>query len=265
MSSKFLSARNADRTNSWERFLYIGRSTSATNLQRQQQDDDAWIAISSRIDRISVFSRLALLAAVVDVTETPHQIQLILYRPISLTTLLEVCNKWTLANAGDIVCLFDHESYLEVKRPGRHSFYRPISGNIAALCIKPEAFIFRPQSTSTTAYIPPLRNGKWCDGRVIVADGVDVSGTRQTLEMILDYPGRKSEPGNDLCHVPRSKIRLECPSYVLDLVTETVSCWWSRLNHALIYADSPWNVKDSRLSKVASVRLQCRTARSNYS
>jgi hypothetical protein len=172
-----------------------------------------------------VFSRLALLAAVVDVTETPHQIQLILYRPISMTTLLKVCNKWTLANAEDIVGLFCHDSYLEVKRQGRPSFYPPISGIIADLCIKPEAYIFRPQSISPTADIQPIRKGQWCGGRVVIADEVDVTGIRQTLKMIFDYPGRKSEPGNDFCHVSRSTIRLECSSYVLDLVTETVSCW----------------------------------------
>jgi hypothetical protein len=206
-------AWTVNRTNNWERFFYVGRSSSATHPQEQKQGDDAWISISSRIDRISVFSRLALLAAVVDVTETPHQIQLILYRSISLTTLLEVSNKWTLAGAGDIVGLFTRESYMG-------SVYRPVLGNIDALVIKAGAYVSPPECTR---YTHPMRNVKWCNGRVVIVDEVDVIGIKQTLELMFNYPGRLGEPGNDLCHVSRSKIALECSSYVLDLVTETVS------------------------------------------
>jgi hypothetical protein len=170
-----------------------------------------------------VFSRLVLLT-IVDVTERPHQLKLVLLRPISLTTLLTVCNGWTSASATDLVGLFGQDPYLEEKRLGLPCPQRPFMGIITDLLISSGAYVWRDAARGATHEIREQKSW-WCKGKVFIADEVDMNGIKETLAMMFDdYPGRAGEPiGGNVLGQPRSSISLECSSSVLDLVPETVS------------------------------------------
>jgi hypothetical protein len=171
---------------------------------------------------MSVFPRLIVLA-VVDVRKTPHRIQLVLYRPINLATLLEVCNKWTSGIATDIVSLFGRTSKLSgvsAKEPGLD---RPASMDVNDLLIKKGAYVSRPGDKDNLAYSYPAKVSSWCRATVHIEEDSDIMGIKETLGILFDYPGRAGEPSDRSCRNPRSSIDFECSSSVLALLPEAVS------------------------------------------
>lgn len=232
-----------------DRFLFLEEWIPLAESLDEEQENTLWTDITSRVEGISMFSHLAFLA-VVDVTETPERLQIMLFRPIYISTLLEICNERTSANASDIVGLFGQDPFLEETYDGSPSPPRRITGIITHLAIKAGAYVSRLLTARTTPHAPPVHDSGRSNGKVLIEDEADLIGIKETLEvMFCSYPGRAAEHFADTAPHVRSAIHLECSSSVLDLIPEAVSLKLVGSIHADITA------QDSQLSNRTIVRL----------
>jgi hypothetical protein len=223
------------RPNSCERYLYVAESIFVTKDHHRQQEKAAWGSITVQVGGTSVFANLILLAVVnMHVTKKPHRLQLTLFRPICLTSLLTIVNEWTTNTATDIVSLFGRDYYVtesleKITNPAKTA--RPVSAHIVELVIRRGAYVFRAvslaKSGGSTTHGQPRQDLSWSRGTLCIEDEVDTMGIQETLAMLFDDPGRVGEPTDGSSRTPPSEIFLECSSYVLSLLPEIVS---GRLN-----------------------------------
>lgn len=203
------------------RYLYV-ESIPATRPRHRQLEDAPPKYIPFQFDAISVCPCLALLV-VANVSQRPHQLQLTLFRPISLTTLLiQVCNPWRSTIATDIVSLFGRDFYSSELGPSMSLDHRPASKVVTDLIIKPGAYISQPTDTGDTTPCRPVQDRMCPHRRIRIEDETWTIGLKDTMAIVF---GNASDAGeSDLnAYKHRPSILLECTSSMLELVTEAVS------------------------------------------
>jgi hypothetical protein len=219
----------ATRTNGCGKISIPGTSEESIPAEgplRHQQEVGAVRSISSQVDGLLQSPHFVLLA-VANITKTPSRLSLVLFRPITITTLLEVCNAWTSGIATNLVSLFGRNYYLSTSLERVPCPARPASHDIVNLVIKRRAYVTRPKDKQDTKYIEPVQDLSWCSGTVHIEDEVNMEGIKGTLEMVVGNPGRVGERNDGNSRKPRSLITLECSSSILDSLTEAVSCGFS--------------------------------------
>jgi hypothetical protein len=176
------------------RFIHLEETTPLAGLRYRQRDTMSPEPIFFHFDAVSFFPHLVLLA-VVNVTKTPHRLQLMLFRPISLATLLEICNKWTSGIATDLISLFSRHYYMSESLERVPCSASPTSKHITDIVLKPGAYVSWSRNARDTAMRPQaVQHLSWCTGHVHIEDDGDTKGIKETLAMIFGYPGRIGEP-----------------------------------------------------------------------
>lgn len=224
MSERLLAI--ATCTNGCKRYLQLEESIQVEGPYRRQQEVASVQSISSEVDGLLQSPRLVLVS-VANITKTPPRLSLVLFRPLSITTLLEVCNAWTSGIATNLVSLFGRNYYLTTELEKVPCPARSAANDIVNLVIKKGAYVSRPKDKQDTTNIQPVQDLSWCSGTLHIEDELDMEGIKETLEMVFGNPGRIGERNDPNSRKPRSLITLECSSYILDPLTEAVSCNFS--------------------------------------
>jgi hypothetical protein len=213
----------ANRTNGSERFLYVEGSSPAAGFKYQAFKVDSPKPSPFEGDVISRCPRLILLA-VIPKSKDPIRLQLTLYRPISLPTLLKLCNEWITTIPNEIVNLFGRHFFLSksaqtVSMPLPSGFK---TKDITNLDIKPGAYL--SGSAGERHEIPwhPIQNLQRLTGVLRVEDEVNLSGIKETLAILFDC-AEEGEVADKSFRDRPSLVILECSPSILGLVAQAVS------------------------------------------
>jgi hypothetical protein len=168
-------------------------------------------------------------------------VELTLYRPIGLSTLLRLCDEWTLAARNGIVDLFGRHFFLTKSartEPGLLSELR--LKKITNLIIKPGAYVSLPTDIRDLIPWHPIQGVEWYMETVCIEDEVNAEGIGGTLAMMMDHSGRGEAIDSD-SQASRPLIIFQCSPSVLDMITDKVS----RRLACLICAHGTWKIRDS--------------------
>jgi hypothetical protein len=176
-----------------ERYLFLNEdSLPVLELLCRQQLFSSSGSVSFKFDVLSLFPRLVLLAVNDDIQE-PYDLQVSVYRPISLKTLLNVCNQWT-PEPVDFISLFAR--YFSMPRPAclrtPKTKTETRSIDITELKIASAALISSPTAEQGVIFYEPAR--RCCYGEVDIEQESKTIYIEETLKMIFDCPGGRFDP-----------------------------------------------------------------------
>jgi hypothetical protein len=189
-------------------------------LHRQQYYASSG-SISFDFDILSLFPRLVLLTIIKDI-QKPHKLQLTLYRPIGLATLLKLSNERTSAARNDIVNLFGRHFFLSKSASIAPRLAELKLKGITDLIIKPGAYLSWPTDIGDMPPWRPIQGVQWSTSKVCIEDEGNLTGIKETLAIMFGHSGG-CEPIDMAHQEARPWISLTCSSSVFGLVTEAVS------------------------------------------
>jgi hypothetical protein len=212
----------ANRTHGPNSHLYLDQSSlPVLQLINRQQHFSSSGSLSLVFDVQSLFPHLILLTVIKDM-QKPLELQVSVFRPIGLATLLQVCNAWTSASDTGIISLFARYFFLSESPPPGDCPHSMSSKNITELRIAPGACISRSFDIRCGMPSLPVRDLYYHADVHIEGDEI-TEGIKETLRTIFECPSEEFESTFRRSHHPWPSFYLKCSASVLECIIETVS------------------------------------------